>query len=62
MGSKATTASGMASKTHQLIINTATDKTRLALNTKAKGFMKKKKRHKSSPANMANSFWCFLMY
>lgn len=57
MGNSATTASGKASKTHQLIISDAMAKTILALGKSANGFIKKKKRNNKTP--VANAI-CFL--
>ena len=56
MGNKATTANGNASNTHQLIINTAIDKTRLGFVASVKGFTITNTKNNRTPVIKAISF------
>ena len=56
MGNKATTGNGNASNTHQLIINTAIDKTKLGFVAREKGFTSKKIKNSTIPVPKASSF------
>ena len=56
MGSKATTANGNASNTHQLIIKTAIDKTRLGFVASENGFTKTNTKNNRTPVIKASSF------
>ena len=54
MGTSATTGSGNASKTHQLIINTEMAKTKLGFEESEKGLTKKSSKKNTIPAINAN--------
>ena len=56
IGNKATTANGNASNTHQLIINTAIDKTRLGFVASEKGFTITNTKNNRTPVIKAISF------
>lgn len=56
MGSNATVANGIASNIHQLIINTAIDKTRLAFINRENGFTSKKNKKNTKPVIKPQSF------
>ena len=54
MGTSATTGSGIASKTHQLIINTETAKTKFGFDPNENGFRKKTSKKNTMPVINAN--------
>jgi hypothetical protein len=56
IGISATTGSGMASNTHQLIINTAMAKTRFDFDANEKGFTKKSSKKNTIPVMSASLF------
>ena len=59
IGTSATTGSGMASKTHQLIINTEMAKTKFGFEESEKGFIKMQSKNKTIPVINANFFLLF---
>ena len=56
IGTRATTGSGIASKTHQLIINTAIAKTRHGFDANEKGLRKKTSKKNTIPVMSASLF------
>ena len=56
IGTRATTGSGIASKTHQLIINTEMAKTKLGFEEREKGLIKKSSKKNTIPAINASLF------
>ena len=56
IGTNATTGSGMASKTHQLIIKTEMAKTKFGFEERDKGFTKKSSKKNTIPVINANLF------
>ena len=56
IGTRATTGSGMASNTHQLIINTETAKTKLGFEESEKGLIKKSSKKNTIPVINASLF------
>jgi len=54
IGTRDTTGSGMASKTHQLIINIETAKTKLGFDANENGLIKKQSKNKRMPVINAN--------
>jgi hypothetical protein len=56
IGTRATTGSGIASKTHQLIIKTEMAKTKLGFEEREKGFTKKRIKNNAIPVINASLF------
>ena len=56
IGTRATTGSGIASKTHQLIINIETAKTKFGFEEREKGLIKKRIKNKIIPVINASLF------